>query len=98
MGESKQQIVTFKADASLMEAMGGVPNRSAFIRSAILAALNSTCPLCGGTGILSAEQRKHWETFAVDHVVKECEECHERHLVCRYRPAQKTSASHGSEG
>lgn len=29
----KQEVVTFKVDASLSEAMRGIPNRSAFIRA-----------------------------------------------------------------
>ena len=79
----KSNIVTFKADATLVEALEGIPNRSEFIRDAILAALDSTCPLCGGTGILSPKQREHWDTFAEAHVLRECADCHELHLVCR---------------
>ena len=86
MKRHKDEIITFKADASLLEAMRGIPNRSAFIRSAILAALDSTCPLCQGTGVLTPEQHKHWEEFAVDHAVAECGECHELHVVCTNRP------------
>jgi hypothetical protein len=82
MATPKQSIVTFKAEQSLTEALRGVPNRSAFIRSAILAALESACPLCGGTGILTREQKKHWDAFAVDHALRECTTCHEYHLVC----------------
>ncbi len=82
MSQSKQAIVTFKAEPSLVEALRGVPNRSAFIRSAVLAALENTCPLCNGAGILTPEQKAHWEAFAVDHSVTECRDCHEWHLVC----------------
>lgn len=78
----KQEIVTFKADSSLLEAMRGIPNRSEFIRSAILAALESGCPLCRGTGILSPDQRRHWANFARDHALRECDDCHAVHLVC----------------
>ena len=39
----KQQIVTFKAEDALVKAMEDIPNRSEFIRSAILAALVVTC-------------------------------------------------------
>ncbi|HRX86456.1 MAG TPA: CopG family transcriptional regulator [Phycisphaerae bacterium] len=81
---SEQSIVTFKADASLVEALRAVPNRSAFIRTAILAALENQCPLCAGTGILTPEQKRHWSKFAQDHAVKECAECHEWHLVCAH--------------
>lgn len=78
----KSEIVTFKVDESLLEALKGIPNRSHFIRSALLAALDSTCPLCMGTGILTPSQRDHWENFTESHEVKECDDCHELHLVC----------------
>ncbi len=78
----KQEIITFKVDESLSEALRGIPNRSEFIRTAILAALDSLCPLCRGTGILTPEQRRHWDGFAEDHAVAQCADCHAFHLVC----------------
>ena len=60
----KGEIVTFKADATLLAALEGAPNRSAFIRSAILAALDNTCPVCKGTGLLTPYQKGHWQQFA----------------------------------
>ncbi len=78
----KHEIVTFKADHTLVEAMRGIPNRSEFIREAILAALDSSCPLCGGTGTLTPDQKKHWLAFEAKHRVTECDECHAVHLVC----------------
>jgi len=78
----KGEIVTFKAGESLLEAMKGIPNRSEFIRAAILAALDGACPLCKGTGILTPGQKLHWQTFASDHSLEECEDCHELRLVC----------------
>lgn len=82
MAKTKPEIITFKADASLLDAMKGIPNRSQFIRQAILAALDSVCPVCQGTGILTPEQQEHWHAFAKDHAVAECDQCHELHLVC----------------
>jgi hypothetical protein len=82
MARAKDETVTFKADASLLEAMKGVPNRSEFIREAILAALDSACPLCGGTGILTPKQREHWRDFARTHSLQECLDCHEMFLTC----------------
>lgn len=79
---SKSTIITFKVDDALAELLQGLPNRSDFIRAAVLHALESSCPLCRGTGILSPEQRRHWETFARDHHLEECGECHAWHLVC----------------
>ncbi len=89
MKKSQPQIVTFKADPTLLEAMKGVPNRSEFIRSALLAALQNVCPLCKGTGILTPNQKRHWEAFAVDHNVRECDDCHEFSLVCAHKPRRK---------
>ena len=81
-GPKKQEIITFKVDESLSEAMRGIQNRSEFIRAAILTALDSTCPLCKGSGILTPEQRRHWDSFAANHSLEECGECHAVHLVC----------------
>lgn len=78
----KEEIITFKVDTELARAMEGIPNRSEFIRSAILASLDSTCPLCGGTGILTPRQKSHWERFSETHTVEECETCHAYHIVC----------------
>ncbi|HOM18833.1 MAG TPA: ribbon-helix-helix domain-containing protein [Thermoguttaceae bacterium] len=82
MGRSKQEIITFKVDKALREAMRGIPNRSEFIRTAILRALDSACPLCQGTGSLTPDQRRHWERFAVSHPLTECPDCHALYLVC----------------
>jgi hypothetical protein len=78
----KHDIVTFKVDEPLRRAMDGIPNRSEFIRAAILTALDSLCPLCKGSGILTPDQQKHWGEFAEHHAVAECEDCHAVHLVC----------------
>lgn len=86
--KKKSEIVTFKADESLLEAMEGLPNRSSFIRSAVLAALESTCPLCGGTGILSPSQKGHFNSFLKDHAVEKCSDCDELHLVCSRKPGK----------
>jgi hypothetical protein len=90
--KAKPEIVTFKVDADLLEAMRGIPNRSEFIRTALLAALESTCPLCGGTGALTPAQRRHWDAFARDHALAECAECHELHVVCTRGPASGAHA------
>jgi hypothetical protein len=78
----KRQIVTFKAEEALVEAMEDIPNRSEFIRSAILAALNGVCPLCRGTGVLSPHQQRHWADFSRTHSVERCNDCDEGKLVC----------------
>jgi hypothetical protein len=79
---SKQEVVSFKVDRSMLEALKGIPNRSEFIRNALMAALDSVCPLCHGTGILTPNQKQHWEAFARGHQFAECPDCQELHLVC----------------
>jgi hypothetical protein len=78
----KHDIITFKVDDSLRKAMANIPNRSEFIRAAILTALDSLCPLCKGTGILTPDQQNHWNQFVENHALEECEDCHAVHLVC----------------
>ncbi len=82
----KEEIITFKVSRALYEAMQGIPNRSEFIREAIVTALQSVCPLCRGTGIMSPSQKSHWETFSKDHEIEECHDCRELHLVCKHNP------------
>ena len=55
MKKTKQEVVTFKADESLLEALRGMPNRSEFIRNAILTSLERICPTCKGTGTIPAD-------------------------------------------
>jgi hypothetical protein len=82
VAHQKESVITFKADTSLLDALRTIPNRSEFIRSAILTALANHCPLCRGTGVLTPNQKKHWEEFARQHPLRECDDCHEVHLVC----------------
>ncbi len=82
MTSKKSDIITFKVDQALLTRMKGIPNRSNFIRSAILNALEATCPLCQGSGISTPKQQEHWNDFRQSHTVKECDDCNELHLVC----------------
>ena len=48
----KSQIVAFKVDEDLANFLDKLPNKSEFIRRAILAQFNMTCPLCTGSGVV----------------------------------------------
>ncbi len=78
----KQSIITFKVDDELFEALQNIPNRSEFIRSALVNALGSVCPLCNGSGMLTKNQKKHWDAFAESHTIERCDTCNEHVLVC----------------
>jgi hypothetical protein len=86
MARRKTETISFKADLALLGAIGGIHNRSEFIRGAILSALESACPLCSGTGTLTPEQKRHWDEFAVDHPVRVCGHCKEPRVYCSRRP------------
>lgn len=90
----KQEIISFKVDVALARALQAVPNRSEFIRAAVLASLDSVCPLCSGTGILSADQRLHWQQFASTHALVECRDCHAYHLRCPAGDREICGADH----
>ena len=82
MVKKKEDIITFKADSDLMKVMKEIPNRSEFIRTAILNALENVCPLCNGTGVLTPMQKHHWKEFSAHHGIEQCQHCLERVLVC----------------
>jgi len=82
MPSKKRETITFKADEALAQALDKVTNKSEFIRNAILNALENSCPLCQGTGILSSEQRTHWAKFLNTHSLQKCDACKAVHLVC----------------
>ncbi len=92
--KTKSDIITFKADEALADKLRAMPNRSEFIRAAVLAAMEHLCPLCGGSGILTPDQREHWISFASDHAIEECGQCHAFHLVCHSRRSETQRSSH----
>jgi hypothetical protein len=92
MAKEKVDIITFKVPESLREAMKGIPNRSEFIRAAVVAALDSVCPFCKGTGVIMPSQRPHWDQFAAQHHFEECETCNAVHVVCHRSPRESVHA------
>jgi hypothetical protein len=81
-GRKKEEIITFKADPTLAEELNRLPNKSDFIRRALLRALGNECPLCNGAGTLTQDQMRHWKVFLHHHRVTKCSTCNEIHLIC----------------
>lgn len=96
--EKKSAVITFKAEDELLAALEKVPNKSHFIRSAVLNALAETCPLCGGSGFLNARQRKHWSAFAKKHTLHRCGKCDGLSIECMDHPQEKENATPVAEG
>lgn len=80
--KKRQCIVTFKVNDDLLAVIKEIPNRSEFIRAAIMTALENVCPLCSGTGLLTPKQKEHWESFSRDHTLKRCDDCQEIFIEC----------------
>ena len=80
--DRKHSVITFKADEFMMAALEKIPNKSEFIRAAILAALDETCPFCSGTGILNPHQKVHWSNFLAEHHLTQCKECNGVEIHC----------------
>lgn len=97
MAQQKQEVISFKVDARTMEHLQSIPNRSEFIRTAVLRALENTCPLCGGTGVLTLMQKKHWDEFREKHSLTKCADCHEMRLICVESGEDEASQSHHTE-
>ena len=78
----KTEVISFKADGELASVLKHMPNKSDFIRNAVLEYMQNTCPLCRGTGTISVAQRAHWDKFIKTHSVEECKDCHELYIKC----------------
>jgi hypothetical protein len=48
----KREVVAFKVEEELAAILNKLPNKSAFIRKAIVSQLSMACPLCKGSGVL----------------------------------------------
>jgi len=71
----KKQIVAFKVEDELAEFLNNLPNKSDFIRKAILAQFGMTCPLCVGSGVVPRGVHGHYQPVIAKHNQRPCEKC-----------------------
>jgi hypothetical protein len=71
----KSQIVAFKVEEELAKFLDNLPNKSEFIRKAILAQFRMTCPLCTGSGVVPRGIHDHYKHVLVEHDTRPCEKC-----------------------
>ncbi len=71
----KSQIVAFKVEDDLAKFLDNLPNKSEFIRRAILAQFGMNCPLCTGTGVVSRGIHDHFKIAIATHNNRPCEKC-----------------------
>jgi hypothetical protein len=72
---TKSKIVAFKVEEDLADFLDNLPNKSDFIRKAVLAQFGMTCPLCTGTGVTPRGVHEHFKLVIADHSTKPCEKC-----------------------
>jgi hypothetical protein len=71
----KSAVVAFKVEEELADLLNKLPNKSAFIRKAIVAQLGMTCPLCNGQGVVPRGLHDHYAGLVRTHNLRACEKC-----------------------
>src|SRR5262245_33581462 len=69
----KTAVVAFKVESELADILNELPNKSAFIRKAIVAQLDMACPLCHGSGLLPKGLHDHFEPLLVQLNHRHCD-------------------------
>jgi len=72
---NKSEIVAFKVEEQLAEFLNNLPNKSDFIRKAILAQFGMTCPLCTGTGVTARGLHDHFKPVIEANKKRACDKC-----------------------
>lgn len=76
MSQQKQTVVSFRVDHHLAEVLNSLPDKSAFIRDAILRRFYTTCPFCQGKGVLPQAIAEWLQSHVPDVASVECTCCH----------------------
>lgn len=79
--EKKDEIVAFKVDNELARFLEKLPNKSAFIRKAIIAQLGMACPLCNGSGTVARGLHTHFAPILDKNYTRKCDGCGEKHAI-----------------
>lgn len=89
----KTAVVAFKVEEELAEILNELPNKSAFIRKAIVAQLSMACPLCQGSGVLPKGLRDHYAPLLSQLSHRSCEGCGDE-LALSADPGELTVEDH----
>ncbi|HMO37352.1 MAG TPA: hypothetical protein PKA06_15040, partial [Gemmatales bacterium] len=68
-------------ETELADILNQLPNKSAFIRKAIVNQLDMACPLCSGAGMLPKGLHDHFAPLVAKLNNKACEECGDKAVV-----------------
>jgi hypothetical protein len=73
--QTKAAVVAFKVEEELAEILNQLPNKSAFIRKAIVAQMGMACPLCNGSGVVPRGVHDHYATLLSQFNSAHCAHC-----------------------
>ncbi|HEY3322607.1 MAG TPA: hypothetical protein VGP72_19275 [Planctomycetota bacterium] len=73
--KSLHKVVTFKVESEVAEFLDAMPNKSEFIRKALLSALLEPCPVCNGKGSVPRSLRRDLETIFSKQQLVPCSYC-----------------------
>ena len=79
MSRQKQTVVSFRVDQHLAEMLDHLPDKSTFIREALLRRFHTACPFCGGRGVLPQILADWFQAHTPDFEPLECTCCHYRY-------------------
>src|SRR5262245_6424842 len=71
----KTAVVAFKVEEELADFLNQLPNKSAFIRKAIVAQMSMACPLCHGSGQVSRWVHDHYLPLLSNFTHRNCDGC-----------------------
>ncbi len=75
MAKEKQVVVSFRVDAHLAETLARLPDKSEFIRDAVLRRFYEACPLCQGHGVLPGLVAGWWAQRVAETNPRTCRCC-----------------------
>jgi hypothetical protein len=73
---SKTEVVAFKVEEDLADFLNKLPNKSEYIRRAIIAQFGMACPLCTGTGVVPRGIHNHYQPIIQQNKELICHLCH----------------------
>jgi hypothetical protein len=93
-GALKPRTVAVKVEEELADFLDRLPNKSEFIRQAILAQFGMACPLCAGSGQVPAAVGSHYAPVLAAHRRRACSRCAAEEPI----PADPGAAGEGDRG
>lgn len=79
----KPRLVAFKVEEELAGFLDALPNKSEFIRRAVLAQFGMACPLCTGPGVVPRGIGEHYAEVIQTHSQRSCAGCGRSEVIPR---------------